>query len=589
MPAAVLLLSIHAALLAVSAARHSPTLDEVGHLPAGICIWELGRFDLYRVNPPLVKLTAALPVWLDQPVLDWRSFAEAPGARPEWAVGVDFVRANGERSFWYFTLARWACIPFGLVGGWVCLRWARELYGPLSGLLALSLWCFSPNVLAWGATFNPDAAAAALGVLAAYCFWHWLQDCTWSRAALAGLVLGFAELTKFTWIVLIPLWPLLWIMCRRSGSGPGGKREAAQLMLLLLIALYVLNLGYGFEGTCRSLGDFEFVSRTLAGAHQPEDGADSGNRFAESVLANLPVPLPANCVLGVDLQKRDFEKGNWSYLNGQWKLGGWWYYYLYALLLKEPLGNWLIGLLAVALSFASRKYSAGWRNEAVLLLPALAVLVLVSSQTGFSRYLRYVLPCFPFVYIWISKVGRCFELKQCSISACAAIAGVWSLASSLLIYPHSLSYFNELAGGPGNGHRYLVDANVDWGQDLLELREWYLTHPEARPLHAAVYSMLTLDEFGIETAGEPSTAPEQPVDTERHTRAQLERLGPQPGWHVLSIHRLHDRTGSYDYYLQQLEPVDTLGYSIYIYHLSIDDANRVRRGMGLPELNEPLP
>jgi hypothetical protein len=27
------------------------------------------------------------------------------------------------------------------------------------------------------------------------------------------------------------------------------------------------------------------------------------------------------------------------------------------------------------------------------------------------------------------------------------------------------------------------------------------------------------------------------------------------------------------------------GYSIYIYHITLEDANRVRRGLGLPELN----
>jgi hypothetical protein len=29
------------------------------------------------------------------------------------------------------------------------------------------------------------------------------------------------------------------------------------------------------------------------------------------------------------------------------------------------------------------------------------------------------------------------------------------------------------------------------------------------------------------------------------------------------------------------------GYSIYIYHLSLEDANRARRDLGLPQLPEP--
>jgi hypothetical protein len=42
----------------------------------------------------------------------------------------------------------------------------------------------------------------------------------------------------------------------------------------------------------------------------------------------------------------------------------------------------------------------------------------------------------------------------------------WALTSSLWFFPHNLSYFNELVGGPRNGSDYLLGSNVDWGQDL---------------------------------------------------------------------------------------------------------------------------
>lgn len=56
------LLSSHIALLAWSAARHSATLNEPAHLVAGLSHWKFGRFDLYRVNPPLVRMVAAIPI-----------------------------------------------------------------------------------------------------------------------------------------------------------------------------------------------------------------------------------------------------------------------------------------------------------------------------------------------------------------------------------------------------------------------------------------------------------------------------------------------------------------------------------------------
>ena len=49
------LMTIQTGLLIHSAKVHSPTWDEVGHLAAGLSHWELGRFELYSVNPPLVR------------------------------------------------------------------------------------------------------------------------------------------------------------------------------------------------------------------------------------------------------------------------------------------------------------------------------------------------------------------------------------------------------------------------------------------------------------------------------------------------------------------------------------------------------
>lgn len=62
-----LLLTFHAALLACGAYIHSPTLNEPGHLVAGMSNWQFGRFDVYKVNPPLVRMVAALPMLLADP------------------------------------------------------------------------------------------------------------------------------------------------------------------------------------------------------------------------------------------------------------------------------------------------------------------------------------------------------------------------------------------------------------------------------------------------------------------------------------------------------------------------------------------
>jgi hypothetical protein len=593
--------------------------------------------------------------------------------------------ANEEQSFRLFTLARWVCIPFSLLGGYICLRWARELYGKTAGVLALALWCFCPNIIAHGQLITADAAATALAVAACYTFWRWLRQPTWWHTPLSGVVLGVAELAKTTLVIFYPLWPILWVIYRwpewrrlpltpnpspargegRLGHADGTSRRAGMpatilhelgmLVVRMIIGIYVINLGYGFEGTGTQLGDFRFVSASLGAEGDAESApASGGNRFADSWLATVPVLLPKNYVLGIDLQRRDFEHyGRPSYLGGEFRNKGWWYYYLYALAIKVPLGTWVLIGLATTRGIWWRQHSrhapraaaetnpkseflnskqirisesqfskqgseitsgngtrsvlaasnlrpatladgtsrragmpATWRDEFILLAPAVVIRAFVSSQTGFSEHMRYVLPIFPFVFVWIGRVAVVFDQKRRILSGLAAAALAWSIGSSLWVYPHSLSYFNELVGGPTGGPNHLIHSNVDWGQDLLKLKHWLDKHPEARPLKLAYFGYFDPKYVGIEY-----TAPELPLtDGELKRGGQASRyIGkpvPEipPGWYAISVNFIrglpwsaYKGDGTKTSFgqnklvkFQKLKPVAMAGYSIYIYHVPDD-------------------
>ena len=601
--AAALLLA-HAGLLAYGAAVHSPSIDEVGHMAAGLSHWQLGKFDLYHVNPPLVRMVAAVPVLWAQPKYDWSQFSDVPGARTEFDVGRTFIAENGERSFWMFTWARWACIPFSLLGGYVCFRWARELYGDWSGLLALTLWCFGPNILANGQMITPDLGATALGVTASYLFWKWLKRPDWPIALGVGVALGLVLQTKMTWIILFGLWPALWLLWRLSerprDSARDWLKQGLQLGLIFLASLILLNLAYDFEGSFERLGDYSFVSDSFAGPANSGmgDGA-RGNRFAGTWMAVLPVPAPTNYLQGIDVQKRDFEGHFNSYLRGEWRKQGWWYYYLYALTIKVPLGVWLLALLAAFLGLTRRGYAAAWRDEITVLAPAVVVLAFVSAQTGFNHHSRYVLPILPFFFVWMSKAARALEKKKRVAALVSGGAVAWAVASSLLVYPHSLSYFNELAGGPANGSEYLLDSNIDWGQDLLYLRDWLKEHPEARPLKMAYFGFFDPRVAGIEFELPPKgeTSPEESV------WPNAQDIGPHPGWYAVSVAMMRgcefsvpDGRGGFPWlplntfsYFQRFRPVAHAGWSIYIYHITPEECAKVRRELGLPEATGPTP
>jgi 4-amino-4-deoxy-L-arabinose transferase-like glycosyltransferase len=551
----VALLAIHTGLLAWGALRHSPTHDEVGHVIAGISHWEFGQFNLYRVNPPLSRIVATLLL----PLLDvrdsWDLYDADALARSEQLIRRDFVRVNGENLFWIHTVARWSILPFAWIGLLMCYRFASELYGRASGLLAATLWCFSPNIIAHAQVVTADAAAASLGIAAGYCYWRWLQRPALRGAVIAGLVLGLAEATKSTWIILFGLWPgLFLIQCLGSRTASRASRQielsvptrGAQLLLILTIAIVVLNSVYGFERTGTRLGEFRFASAALRG-----DADDSSNRFANSWLGQLPIPLPANYIQGIDLQKLDFEREFWSYLGGRWKKGGRWYYYVYAMAIKEPIGTWLLVVFATALSLergAVRSFFG--RGELIVVLVPLAVLALVSWQTGINIGLRYALPAFPFAFVWASKVARVLIAEHGVWGYCVAGCACWSVVSSLSVYPHSLSYFNEMVGGPRNGHLHLADSNTDWGQDLLYVKRWIQRNNIDDGCMAYAIDYIDPKDLGL------------PVEVP-------DRLNARPGWHVVSVNELHDQRGDFEY-LSGLKPVTMIGYTNLVYYISED-------------------
>lgn len=559
----VCILIAHTVLLCNSAFVNSPNIDELAHLPSGISHWKFGRFDLYRVNPPLVRMVAAMPVMMTDAVLDWSNYRDSPYSRSEFLVGQSFVTNNQFESFRYFAMARLACIPFSLLGCVVAYRWAMELYGANAAIVAMSLYAFCPNMLAWGASITPDAAAASTALLAVWTFWKWLKSPKLSMAVAAGLALGVALLCKTTAVFLFPFYFTVWIgaRVRHSGTPEAGKWPVRHFAVLSVSGAYLLNLGYGFEGSLTRLGDFRFVSRALSGEEVPHEGA---NRFSGSILAGVPVPLPFNFVRGIDLQKFDFEQGKWSYLMGEQKKGGWWYYYLVAFAVKNPLA--FLTIMVTALVSVFRGRPSLHRHELFLLVPPLFLFVLVSSQTGFNRYYRYLLPCVPFLFVFASRIVSGTNLRS-QWGRIALACAVVMAAETLFVFPHTMSFFNIAVGGPLHGPEYLLDGNVDWGQDLLELKRWYDAHPEARPFHAAYFA-----DWDIA----PSIARIESEAIPKHTDLTQPPPDLAPGWYAVSVnyvYGLHYFDGSSPVYryFKSRSPIDRAGYSIYIYHVAGPD------------------
>ncbi len=524
------ILGLHASLLAYSAWKHSPVVAEIGHLPAGMRHLQFGTFNLYAVNPPLVQTIAAIPALVVGATCNWSRVDAAAGHRTEIAVGRDFILANGERGLWLYSLGRWACIPFSLIGALVCYQWSYRWFGSrcVPAFLALLLWCFSPAVLGHGALIMPDIPGAALGAAACYAFWRWLEHPDVSKAAWAGICGGVACVTKTTLAVYIAAWPLLWLLvqCARSRRPLSLPCQLAQLCLIVMLSLTVLNAAYAFQGSWRRLDSFRFHSCAFTAARSLEDIPEDGLRFRGAPgLGRLHLPVPSDYIEGIDIQEVDFERKLPSYLCGTWSSGGWWYFYLCALAIKIPLGTWALLVLGTCiLALSAWQGDVQLADVAALWVPPLALLALVSSHTGFTIHTRYVFAVLPAMCVTASASvlpmltagrhvnaavngSRAWRFRRSAAdnmdvgalpctrprraaqawveearNACVTFAVAWTITSSIWQFPHSLAYFNEVVGDCHNGHNYLLHSNCAWGQDLLYLRAWYERYGGNRPV-----------------------------------------------------------------------------------------------------------
>lgn len=552
-------LVLFATALGFNALTFSATVDEPGHLAAGIAYWRLARFHVYRVNPPLIRLIAAIPAVLDgapsATVAIYSELESKPTLRRNISLGYDFFAENRESAFQWLLWGRLCCIPICLLGAWACWRWGDELFGRPSGLVAFLLWITSPLILGHGWLITSDVAGAALGVVAAYLFWRWLRSDTTGRLLSAGTMLGVAMSAKTTWIVALVLWPLL--LLAHFGRETT-KRSILRLGLLLGVAVYVVNCLYGFEDTAFRLGELDFVSRHFRGAAHL--GA-AGNVFRETWLAWIPVPFPKNFISGIDLQLADFERSWPCYLGGEWQQRGWWYFYVVGLFAKHPIGLSVLTLLCVGWQF-QRAASDRVVGHMPWILAA-ALLILVSSKTGWTQHVRYAMPVLPFWYVWVSQLARPLCEGTCRYwqRAVIAVSLIGYVVESAAAFPHSLAFFNQAVGGPSRGASLLVDSNQDWGQDLGRLKDWLDAHPEAKPIRLAYFGGVDPSLAGIEFS--PASCP------------------LEPGWYAISTTFLHG--GSFHVFdgkggtrwldgrslscLKQLQPVARIGESILVYHI----------------------
>ena len=122
---------------------------------------------------------------------------------------------------------------------------------------------------------------------------------------------------------------------------------------------------------------------------------------------------------------------------------------------------------------------------------------------------RHLLPIYPFLYIAIGA-GLFRILPANSRPGAAAMISCLLIVESCLTFPNYLSFFNILCGGVNSGPKYLLESNIDWGQDLKKLRAFLTPYGNA-PVCLDYFGNADLEYYGFASVGNI------PLDERRRT------------------------------------------------------------------------
>ncbi|WP_169975140.1 ArnT family glycosyltransferase [Tautonia rosea] len=444
----------------------SATYDEVAYLELAAHWWRTGDLEtIGRMGSPMtfLRLQQAPTLW----VLDLIG-------RGDWIDDPITHQAA------LLPVLRLGALWIWLAAFLVTAFWARRVYGPNAAAMAALIFAFSPNLLAHGGLITMELPLLLFWIVASLLFARFLESGDRRMFLGSAVAAGVAFSCKFTTILLPPILALAWVTDRLL---LGDRRP---IRLVTKVGGGMMIFGIVLLATDLIITGFATISPSArVGASHPALDGRFGPRVDPWLVWLSERKWPQDYVaLGIQMLHQ--RSGGVSYLLGERRMQGWWYYYVIAMSVKVPLGFWLLagGRMAASL----RQLRLGWRkptsDEVVIGVTLVTMLVLTALGSKRNYGLRYLLPLAPLAIVWVSKLAESARPWR-KLAAIGLIGQVVAVAS---IHPYELSYFNILGGGPVGGRHILADSNLDWGQGARSLAR--IQHEEP------IYHDLTTYYFG---------------------------------------------------------------------------------------------
>lgn len=508
----------------------SPTFDETVNPSIGYAELFVRDLSFYHDHPPLNRVLTAIPLLALRPAIPFDHF--------RWQKKVHRLKERYDYAHQFFYVANknaqqmlfWSRLPIiflSLILGLLVFNWARTLYGDYSGLFALFLFAFEPNIIAHSRLTTNDLLITLFVFATVYQFWCYFRSPSLKSLILTGMLFGFALISKFSAIMLFPMIFVLTFFGPRSLNYGGARPEfplkgmeaifekivvAAKIMgVVAAIAIAVILVFYGSQW---------------------------------KIFLNGLVDTMAH-----------YERGHSAFLLGNHSRDGWWYYFPVVFLLKTPIPL-LVCLLLTVIFSSFRKI----RFEAFLWIP-MGVIIGTALPSHINLGIRHILPLFPFLIVFCSSIVTIKFRKPRVFGSCLAGLALWYIVSTLSIFPSYLAYFNEFVG-PQKGYHYLVDSNLDWGQDLKRLKMFMDKHG-IRHIYLSYFGTADPCHYGIEYLDLPAPP----------TWCKARKDNFKADFLAISATNLQgvylpDKR-SYDW-LRSYKPVAQIGYSILVYNIRGD-------------------
>lgn len=615
------------------------TFDERAHIPAAYSSVRYGDMRLNPEHPPLLKDLAGLPLlflhlsfpiqsdlWTDGITKSWQN---GTSMWSTWSIGTEFIYKSGNDAESILFWSRLPIVLLGLLLGFFIYRFTKELAGTGAGLFATLLYAFDPNVLAHDHYVTTDLGIAAFIFITTYYFIRFLKDPSPKHILIAGVTLGLAQLAKFSAIILIPLFGLIVIITaftKQPSPSNSASLQAFRLktvfaflldyLKILVIAFFLIWMGY-LANTWNMPAEITIKHADLvfAGDAAPKTFA----RNTINTLAQTPGLKPiAHYMLGVFMVFSRITGGNSFYFLGEVPNQASKLYFPLVFFLKETLP--LIFLILFTLSYSvfrfikpdasdthsskipfSRSFQKNIPQYTMLSFVVFYVYLSISGNLNIG--FRHLFPIFPFIYVlvtvtlfrFIKNRSTCAEQTYCPTRHMYRILlggfVFWIIAIPFIAYPNYLSYFNEIVGAK-NGHKYVVDSNYDWGQNLKRLKTW------TDDYNRCVGEQNSLPEHQCNTLTDNGTYPTQtPIENihidyfggseisyyfpEGTYSTWTSTNAPQPGWFAISATFFEENThkilkpGETDYkWLLNYQPIGSAGNSMLIFYISPESLER---------------